>query len=159
MDRVVQRKVPRRAAQRLQFESLLEARVIIEDWRIDYNMNRPHTAHGDLTPTEFATACTTNHQPQAASRLDYSAATQVLLTVAKEILKLNSHTLTPVRIYESSFWHPAPLSLDGRLNSAQIILPSSVGSTPHASATLSTIMSPLPPLSSGMGGDIGPGAA
>lgn len=24
------------------------------DWRIDYNNNRPHTAHGDLTPSEFA---------------------------------------------------------------------------------------------------------
>ena len=33
-----------------QFDSLLEARVIIEDWRIDYNDNRPHTAHGELTP-------------------------------------------------------------------------------------------------------------
>ena len=48
------------------FDSLLEARVIIEDWRIDYNMNRPHTAHGDLTPAEFAAAWTINHQPQAA---------------------------------------------------------------------------------------------
>ena len=49
-----------------QFDSLREARVIIEDWRTDYNTNRPHTAHGDLTPTEFATTCTTNTQPQAA---------------------------------------------------------------------------------------------
>jgi transposase InsO family protein len=47
------------------FDSLREARVIIEDWRVDYNCNRPHTAHGDLTPTEFATKWTTN-QPQAA---------------------------------------------------------------------------------------------
>ena len=47
------------------FDSLLEARVLIEDWRIDYNQNRPHTAHGDLSPTEFATTWTTN-QPQAA---------------------------------------------------------------------------------------------
>jgi putative transposase len=39
-----------------QFDSLLEARVINEDWRIDYNTNRPHSAHGDLTPTEFNTA-------------------------------------------------------------------------------------------------------
>jgi putative transposase len=39
--------------------------VIIEDWRIDYNNNRPPTAHGDLSPAEFATAWTTN-QPQAA---------------------------------------------------------------------------------------------
>jgi putative transposase len=49
-----------------QFDSLLEARVIIEDWRIDSNVNRPHTAHGDLTPTEFAHHWTTINQPQAA---------------------------------------------------------------------------------------------
>ncbi|ARR77590.1 Integrase, catalytic region [Mycobacterium intracellulare subsp. yongonense] len=36
------------------FASLREAHVIIEDWRGDYNANRPHTADGDLTPTEFA---------------------------------------------------------------------------------------------------------
>ena len=48
------------------FDNLLEARVLIEDWRIDYNINRPHTAHGDLTPTEFATNWTTTNQPQAA---------------------------------------------------------------------------------------------
>ena len=29
------------------FDSLLEARVIIEDWRCDYNANRPHSAHGE----------------------------------------------------------------------------------------------------------------
>jgi putative transposase len=46
------------------FDSLLEAKVLVEDWRIDYNMNRPHSAHGDLTPTEFAQAWTTRHQPQ-----------------------------------------------------------------------------------------------
>jgi putative transposase len=49
-----------------QWDSLLEARVIIEDWRIDYNLNRPHTAHGDLTPTEFADHWATTNQPQAA---------------------------------------------------------------------------------------------
>lgn len=48
-----------------QFDSLREARVIIEDWRIDYNWQRPHTAHGDLTPAEFAATWTTN-PPQAA---------------------------------------------------------------------------------------------
>ncbi len=47
------------------FDSLLEARVLIEDWRIDYNVNRPHSAHGDLTPAEFAAHWTIN-QPQAA---------------------------------------------------------------------------------------------
>lgn len=48
------------------FDSLLEARVIIEDWRIDYNANRPHSAHRGLTPTEFALQWTSTHQPQAA---------------------------------------------------------------------------------------------
>ena len=50
-----------------QFDSLLEARVIIEDWRIDYNDNRPHTAHGDLTPTEFARQWTTPTNPKPHS--------------------------------------------------------------------------------------------
>jgi len=49
-----------------QFDSLREARVLIEDWRIDYNINRPHTAHGDLTPTEFAAAWATENQPKVA---------------------------------------------------------------------------------------------
>ena len=49
-----------------QFDSLLEARVIVEDWRIDYTWKRPHTAHGDLTPGEFAAKWTTINQPQAA---------------------------------------------------------------------------------------------
>jgi putative transposase len=48
------------------FDSLHEAQVLIEDWRTDYNTNRPHSAHGDLTPTEFAKAWTTRHQPQLA---------------------------------------------------------------------------------------------
>ena len=45
-----------------QLDSLLEAKVLIEDWRIDYNTNRPHSAHGDLTPTEFANNWTTINQ-------------------------------------------------------------------------------------------------
>jgi putative transposase len=36
------------------FTNLSEARRIIEDWRIDYNTNRPHSSLNGLTPTEFA---------------------------------------------------------------------------------------------------------
>ena len=36
-----------------QFDSLLEAKVVISDWRIDYNTSRPHSALDNLTPTEF----------------------------------------------------------------------------------------------------------
>ena len=53
------------------FDSLLEARLIIEDWRCDYNANRPHSAHGELTPTEFALQWTATRQLQAAQRLDH----------------------------------------------------------------------------------------
>ena len=48
------------------FDSLLEAKVLIEDWRIDYNLNRPHSAHGDLTPSEFAQAWIDRYQPMPA---------------------------------------------------------------------------------------------
>ncbi len=40
--------------------------MIIEDWRIDYSTNRPHAAHGDQTPTEFAAAWTTINEPEVA---------------------------------------------------------------------------------------------
>lgn len=49
-----------------QFDNLLEAQVLIEDWRVDYNQQRPHSAHGELTPSEFAQAWTTRHQPALA---------------------------------------------------------------------------------------------
>ena len=36
------------------FVSLEEVRRTIEEWRIDYNENRPHSSLGGLTPKEFA---------------------------------------------------------------------------------------------------------
>ena len=36
------------------FGTLSDARRIIEDWRVDYNQNRPHRSLGQLTPNEFA---------------------------------------------------------------------------------------------------------
>jgi hypothetical protein len=38
------------------WDSQLEAKVLIEDRRIDYNMNGPHSAHGWLTPVGFVEA-------------------------------------------------------------------------------------------------------
>ena len=51
---------------RHQFENLLEAKVLTEDWRIDYNSNRPHSAHGWLTPVEFVEAWLHRQQLQLA---------------------------------------------------------------------------------------------
>jgi putative transposase len=36
------------------FLSLAEARAVTEAWRKDYNRVRPHGAHGNRTPSEFA---------------------------------------------------------------------------------------------------------
>ncbi len=36
------------------FSSLREARDVLEEWRTDYNRKRPHSALGNLTPSEFA---------------------------------------------------------------------------------------------------------
>ena len=36
------------------FSSLQDARRIIEEWRIDYNQERPHSSLGGQTPSEFA---------------------------------------------------------------------------------------------------------
>jgi len=46
------------------FDNLLEARVVIEDWRIDYNMQRPHSSLANLTPTEYANRWHQRQHPQ-----------------------------------------------------------------------------------------------
>jgi putative transposase len=38
------------------FYSLEEARICLEEWRKDYNTNRPHTALGNQTPAAYAAA-------------------------------------------------------------------------------------------------------
>ncbi len=60
-----------------QFDSLLEAQVLIEDWRIDYNVHRPHSAHGELTPSEFAQPGPpdTNQHSHSALNVDHSTGT------------------------------------------------------------------------------------
>jgi putative transposase len=47
-----------------EFGSLTEARVVIEDWRTEYNTWRPHSSLGGLTPAEYAAQCTHRHQPR-----------------------------------------------------------------------------------------------
>ena len=43
-----------------QFGSLLEAQVLVADWREEYNTYRPHSSLGMRTPAEFARTCRTN---------------------------------------------------------------------------------------------------
>lgn len=46
-----------------EFCDLTEAQVLIEDWRTEYNTERPHSSLGYLSPVEFHRAWTTQHQP------------------------------------------------------------------------------------------------
>jgi putative transposase len=49
------------------FHSFRNAREIIEEWRTDYNLKRPHTSLDGLTPNEFATRSQLDHNVNRAS--------------------------------------------------------------------------------------------
>jgi len=49
------------------FYSVKEAKVIVEDWRLEYNNHRPHSSLGYMTPAAYATNC--NPPGAAALRL------------------------------------------------------------------------------------------
>lgn len=49
--------------QREWFSSLLDAQVVIFDWRLHYNTQRPHSSLGYKTPAAFAAQCVTQIQP------------------------------------------------------------------------------------------------
>jgi putative transposase len=49
------------------FVSLAHASRIIEDWRIDYNTNRPHSSLRGLTPSEFAARPAEGHNQNRLS--------------------------------------------------------------------------------------------
>ena len=50
-----------------QFDSLLEAQVLVADWRNDYNTYRPHSALGMLTPAEYADQWAKNNPKKLSS--------------------------------------------------------------------------------------------
>jgi putative transposase len=52
------------------FTSLAQVRAVLSAWRDDYNNVRPHSALGNLTPSEYADRCA--HRPQRAGALRYA---------------------------------------------------------------------------------------
>jgi len=48
-----------------EFSCLAEARVVIEDWRQDYNQHRPHSSLGMRSPAAFAATLRMNTEPVA----------------------------------------------------------------------------------------------
>ena len=49
------------------FSCLAEVKVMVEDFRQDYNQARPHRAHGMMTPTAFKTGWQAAHAAARAS--------------------------------------------------------------------------------------------
>lgn len=49
------------------FSCLAEVKVMVEDFRQDYNRSRPHRAHGMMTPVAFKTGWETAHEAARAS--------------------------------------------------------------------------------------------
>ena len=47
------------------FKNRIDARIVIEDWRCEYNAVRPHSSLNNLTPTEFAKRTSTRSPEQA----------------------------------------------------------------------------------------------
>ncbi len=62
------------------FTSLQQARAIIEEWRVDYNENRPHSSLGYRTPPEFAAA-----RPQGPAALPRSRPLLTLHETGKDV--------------------------------------------------------------------------
>ena len=52
------------------FSCLAEARVLIEDWRQDYNQHRPHSALGMMAPTRFALGYRKAHHAAARAGVE-----------------------------------------------------------------------------------------
>jgi putative transposase len=59
---------------------LAHARVAIEDWRRDYNTERPHSALGNLTPIAYAARNATVPQQPGALRSTTGFAPQPVAT-------------------------------------------------------------------------------
>jgi putative transposase len=72
------------------FSCLAEAQVLVEDWRQDYNRNRPHSALGMMTPTAFSVGYRTAHQA-ASEHLSPPGGTEQWLaetTINNQVLSL-----------------------------------------------------------------------
>jgi len=47
------------------FYSVREAKVLVEDWRLEYNNHRPHSSLGYMTPAAFSASCIPSASPTA----------------------------------------------------------------------------------------------
>ena len=56
------------------FDTLLEAKLLIERWRQHHNTHRPHSSLGYLTPARFAAACAASASAKASAPAAHAGA-------------------------------------------------------------------------------------
>jgi len=66
------------------FSSLNEARFLLEQWRRDYNTQRPHSRLGWLTPSEFADRSRLSEQWPSGAALPEGFAPMALASTAQQ---------------------------------------------------------------------------
>lgn len=78
------------------FSCLTEARVLIEDWRQDYNHRRPHSALGMMTPGAFAAGCRQPHLAAAPASAEVRRRYASAPFDASGSLTLQDNTIHPL---------------------------------------------------------------
>ena len=56
------------------FNTLYEAQLLLDDWRLEYNHYRPHQSLNYMTPAEYARQRRIDTQPELSERLDRQTA-------------------------------------------------------------------------------------
>jgi len=75
------------------FSCLAEARVLIEDWRHDYNWHRPHSALGMMTPARFAIGYQEAHRAAARAGDELRSPSGLAPFDAGDSLTLQTNTI------------------------------------------------------------------
>lgn len=65
LERILQRKLPDECLSMQWFKNRTDAKILIEEFRRQYNEVRPHSSLGQLTPAEFKRQLSTTN-PQKA---------------------------------------------------------------------------------------------
>ncbi|MDQ2897679.1 MAG: integrase core domain-containing protein [Actinomycetota bacterium] len=87
------------------FSCLTEVKVMVEDFRLDYNRLRPHRAHGMIAPAVFADGWRTAHQAAPASAELQSASGLLPFTPAAALPCRNQPTISSQRRWTDE-WGP-----------------------------------------------------
>jgi putative transposase len=75
------------------FSCLAEARVLIEDWRQDYNQHRPHSALGMMAPTRFALGYREAHHAAARAGVELRSPSGLAAFDTANSLTLQTNTI------------------------------------------------------------------